>query len=190
MTNDPLEYAKYIQEWWKVGVSILTPIAIAVLTFFVTRALNQREALFRRGEQVLSMKQDAYARIGPKINIIYIFVSDFGDYRNYTPDDVIRLKREVDREFFMFSPFWSQATASAYRLFMDACFETYVGSGKNARIRSTCVVKKSACQLDGKAWNPNWDEMFSPAGDRSVHQKYHNLVAGFVGDITSRDLEA
>lgn len=188
MTPEQLDYAKYVQEWWKTAVSVLTPITIAALTFFVTRALNEQQAEHKKDEQVLQLKQTAYARIGPELNKIYVYVDDVGDYRSFKPDDIIAIKRRVDRDFHMYDSFWSKGTAQAYDAFMRAAFETFTGVGKNARLRTISAEKKAAFASDRKAWKPEWDELFTETCNSEIRVKYNALVRGFLDDITSRQL--
>jgi hypothetical protein len=188
VTSEQLEYAKYVQEWWKTAVSVLTPIAIAALTFFVTRALNEQQAEHKKDEQVLQLKQTAYARIGPELNKIYVFVDDVGDYRSFTPDAIIAIKRRVDRDFHMYDTFWSKATSDAYDAFMAAAFKTYLGVGRKPQLRTFTKEKRAAYASDGRAWKAEWDTLFAEERDPEVRRKYNVLVRGFLDDITSRQL--
>ncbi|WP_156025981.1 hypothetical protein [Sphingomonas phyllosphaerae] len=185
MKAEDLDNAKYIQEWVKIFVGVLTPLAIAVLTFFVSRALNDQQANLKRTEQVLLLKQQAYELIGPDLNKIYVYIDDVGDFRNYTPEDIVRFKREADRKFYMYSVFWSKDTNDAYQGFMTASFKTYTGSGENAQIRSFPNEKQEAMRIDGKKWKSEWDRCFTGERDLTIRDKYQKLVKSFIEDITS-----
>ena len=179
---------KYRQEWWKTAVSALTPIMIAVLTFFITGALNDRESSLRRGEQISSDKQKTYLQMASDLNIIYVFVSDIGDFRSFSPDTVIEKKRGVDRVFFSYRPYWSDETIEKYNKFMRAAFELYSGYASNARIRTSKDQKKIAFGQDGKTWDPKWDNMFTGQTVQGIDQYYYDLIASLLSDAASPQL--
>lgn len=184
-----LEHAKYIQEWWKAGLSVLTPIAIAVLTYFVSTSLNRQQSVIRLAEQTLQLKQTAYADIGSNLNKIFTYVADVGDYRSFKPNEIVNMKRQSDRQFFMYKAFWSSSTVAAYDAFMETAFVTYVGSGTNARINTESREKKIAYQKDGVAWDTSWTPMFSEQKDQTIFAKYDKLVSEFLRDIASSNVK-
>lgn len=185
MTPENLDVAKYWQEWWKVAVSALTPIAIAVLTYFISNALNERQSYLRRGEQTLAEKQRTYGRIGEDLNIIYVYAADVGDFRQYTPDQIVQRKRDADRTFYMYRPYWSRKTQDNYREFMQAAFSMYVAIGTNARINAFTDEKKAAFAAEGKNWDPKWDAFFTGNRDPVLEQRYYALVSSFLEDIAT-----
>jgi hypothetical protein len=189
VTSDTLEIAKYRQEWWKAGISILTPIAIAFLTYFISVSLGERESHLRRGEQILSEKQKQYQRIGEDLNIIYVYVADVGDFRRFTPEEVLAKKREADRTFYSYRPYWSRDTQGRYNAFMEAAFQPYVALGTNAKIRGSVAEKRQAYSIDKKTWNDTWDALFTGSTDPSVADRYDEVVRGFLDDIATSDLD-
>lgn len=184
-TPQNFELAKYHQDWWKILVSALTPVAIAVLGYFISSSLYVKESSLRKSEQILSEKQKTYSKIGEDLNIIYVYAADVGDFRDYTPDQIIDRKRDADRTFFMYSPYWSRETKQKYSVFMDATFEMYTGAGLNAKIKTTYDQKKAAYAAYNKQWNPAWDQVFTGRRDHTLTQTYYALVSCFLSDIAS-----
>lgn len=190
MTPDDLEVARYWQEWGKVAVSALTPIAIAGLTYFISNTLNERQSYLRKGEQILSEKQKTYGRIGEDLNVIYIYCADIGDFRHHTPDQIIERKRSADRVFFMYRPYWSNKTQDNYHKFMAAAFAMHVEAGTNARINASTYEKKTAFAADQKPWDPAWDDLFTGKKQPMLEQSYYALVSSFLEDIASFTLNS
>jgi hypothetical protein len=185
-TANALEIAKYWQEWWKIGVSGLTPVAIAVLTFFITYTLNQQQSVLRKSEQILSEKQKTYSNIGEHLNIIFVYILDIGDFRHYDPMQIIEKKRAVDRLFFMYRPYWSDQTVKKYTDFMNAGFEMHgPDRGRSAKIRAITGEKKAAHAIDKKPWPENWNENFTHEIDPKVGIYYNDLVSSFLNDIAT-----
>ena len=183
-----LEVKKYRQSWFATFLSILTPLILVYLTFTVQSVLKEREAQFERQAQILNEKQNSYATLGVDLNIIYVYLADVGDFREYTPLEVIQRKREADRLFFIFRPYWSEETEERYTKFMDDAFETYSGSGKRARIRASADQKVAAYRVDGKLWNQEWDQYFTGKRADSYRNSYYELVASLLSDTTSSDV--
>lgn len=135
---------EYKLEKWKVFLSILTPLVLVALTFVVNDAIQERGAKLKKDEQILSEKQKIYAELGRRLNVFYIYVADVGDFRTYSPPRVVEMKREADRQFFMYRPYWSKATEDRYNDYMKAVFLTYTGAGLPARINASKSQKVAA----------------------------------------------
>lgn len=184
--ND-LELAKYRQEWWKIlattVASTLTPIAIAVLTYFIATTLNEQQSFLRKGEQVLEEKRRIYSQLGRHINIMYVYASDVGDFRKYTPVDIIENKREADRIFVMYGPFWSCETHNNYKILMTAMFITYRGEGKDARIRAL-VREKTFSPI----WKPEWKDALTDEQDPALQDKYNDFLRAILRDLVEAAL--
>jgi len=182
--GENLDIAKYRQEWWKIAVSALTPIAIAVLTYFISISLNEKQSFLRKEEQILSEKQKTYAKLGEHLNIIFVYVTDVGDFRDYTPQEIMKRKREADRIFYMYRPFWSCGTVSKYFSFMNASFDMYAGGlGRDALIKNDVKEKREAYKIQNKEWNPEWDNLFAKFTDFKVEQAYYDFVSSILDDV-------
>jgi len=172
-------------EVWKALLSILTPLVLVALTFVVNDAIQQRGALLKREEQILSEKQKIYAELGRRLNTIYIYVADVGDFRSYTPPRVVDMKREADRQFFMYRPYWSAETEQRYSDYMGAAFRTYNGAGLPAKLNASKTEKVAAYQVDHVAWDPAWDRYFTEEPDPAIGSKYYSLVSSLLADTVN-----
>ena len=179
---------EYKLEQWKVLLSILTPLVLVALTFVINDALQQRGALLKRDEQILAEKQKIYADLGRNLNVFYVYVADIGDFRSYTPPRVVEMKRESDRQFFMYRPYWSEVTETRYNDFMRAAFSTYNGAGMPARINALRLEKVTAYELDRLKWNSTWDEYFTEHRDPDIATKYYALVSSLLADTVSAEI--
>lgn len=193
---DEEEYAmkerEHRLEVWKFYVSILTPLLLLALTFVVNNAIQDRGSRLKREEQILAEKQKIYVDLGQRLNVFYVYVTDVGDFRSYTPPEIIKLKREADRQFFAYRPYWSVNTETLYREFLGAAFATYNGSGKAAKINACKHEKVSAYRVDGLDWNPEWDSYFTETRDPRIEKRYYSLVSALLRDIVNagvRELE-
>ncbi len=169
-------------ERWKLFLSILMSIVLLGLTWMVDNAVKERGAYLERQNQILHEKQKIYAELGKKLNIIYVYISDIGDYRKYEPLQIIDMKREADRQFWSYRPYWSDRTESYYNDFLNAAFLTYVGHARDAKIKSTRNQKEAAF---GSTWNSAWNDHFTGERTPDATDKYYNLVSSLLEDTVS-----
>lgn len=172
-------------ERWKVLISALMSIVLLGLTWIVDSAVRERGAQLDREKQILQEKQKIYAKLGIDLNIIYIYVSDIGDYRSFKPLEVIAKKRLADRQFWSYLPYWSATTQRHYTDFMDAAFRTFVGVGKDAKLKATRDNKEKAF---GEKWKSAWNDHFTGKKDSTVEDKYYKLVSSLLADTVSADV--
>lgn len=183
-----IKQREYKLERWKVLLSILTPLVLVALTFVVNDAIQQRGAALKREEQILAEKQKIYAEMGKMLNVIYVYVADIGDFSSYTPQRVIEMKRETDRQFFMYRPYWSEATEEKYNDYMKAAFETYIGAGLPAKINASKSEKVAAYEAQKLKWDPSWDAYFTEARDPQIGTKYYALVSLLLADTVNAEI--
>lgn len=169
----------------KVLLSILTPLVLVVLTFVVNDAIQQRGSLLKREEQILAEKQKIYAELGKKLNVFYVYVADIGDFRAYTPTRVVEMKREADRQFFMYRPYWSAETEKRYNEYMSAAFQTYNGAGLSAKINASRSQKIAAYDVDKLKWDPTWNNYFTENSDPGIAEKYYALISSILADTVN-----
>lgn len=177
-------------EIWKVFVSILTPIVLVVLTYVVNNAIQERGSTLRREEQILAEKQKIYAELGRRLNVFYIYVSDVGDFSSYTPPRVVDMKREADRQFFMYLPYWSEKTEKLYNEYMRSVFQTYNGVGLPAKIKAFKDQKVAAYGASKLSWNSSWDSYFLEEVDNDISSKYYSLVESLLADTVNAGIRS
>lgn len=193
---DPEELALKVRdhrlEKWKVLLSILTPLVLVALTYVVNNAIQEKGAVLTRQEQILSEKQKIYSDFGSRLNMIYIYVVDVGDFRSFTPIQIVKAKREADQKFFMYRPYWSAKTEQNYNTFMSAAFQVYNGAGLPAKIKTSSAEKVAAYNIDHLSWDNTWDAYFTGAADSEISDKYNDLVSSLLADTVSsgvRDIQ-
>jgi hypothetical protein len=179
---------EYKLERVKVLVSILTPAVLALLTYVVNNAIQERGAALKREAQILGEKQKIYAELGAKLNIIFVYVEDVGDFSSYTPDTVVKIKREVDRQFHTYLPYWSKATEDRYNDYMGAAFATYNGTGLPAKISGSKLEKVAAFDRVNLKWDSAWDGYFTGERDAQTIHKYYNLVGSLLQDTVNAEI--
>ena len=180
-----IEHKKLRIEKWKTFFSILTPLILVYLTFIVQSTLTEKKAEFERLQQILNEKQRIYGKLGSDLNRIYVYIADVGDFRQYTPLQIIQKKRESDRLFFTYLPYWSEKTAKRYDAFMRSAFATYQGSGERAKIKAMALEKQKAYEKDKLIWDNAWNKHFTENRDPNYASAYWRLVESLLADTVS-----
>ena len=178
----------YRQEWWKIGTSVLTPVAIVFLGFYANNLLEKEKARLDRDVHTIEDKRRVVAELGANLNRVYVYVQDVGDYKAYSPTQIIDLKRQNDRAFYVYCPYWSRKTVEAYRAFDDATFLKYQGVGRDAQIRASTGEKIAGRRIQGEVWDPRWNDDFTGSADPQVAAHYGRLATSMLGDAAEAGL--
>jgi hypothetical protein len=163
-----------------VVISAFIPIAI-----FAAGALLAAQA--RRHEDVQWVRRKKYdtrlerwQEISPKLNDLLCFFMLYGHFREVTPPDAIKLKRQLDRAVFANKHIFGQGFLDDYRTLMDACFQTYVHLGEDAKIRASVWQQRAE---RGPTWREEWTPLFVAEEDASpshdIERAYNNLFEAY-----------
>ena len=172
-------------------VSALTPLAIVLAGYFINRSIKSREHEMVALRRKQDIRKEIYDEIGQKLNQIFCYICDVGDYGLYEPAQIIQFKRDLDRKFHVYRKLWSEKTVRAFNDFIGSAFQPFAGgTGSHARIRATTVEKKAFFQRVGRNWDSNWDKLFTaPDNMADVFSLYDKLVEAFAEDITETTLD-
>jgi hypothetical protein len=183
-----IEERKLKCEMWGLFISCLTPIAIAVVGFWIQASLNNTENQWKSAERRAQQREKIYEDLAPSLNTIYCYLDDVGDFGNYDPEEIVSKKRSVDREFFAYYTYWSDATKKQYSHFMDAAFEPYQGPGIDAKIKSAPDEKQATFIHKNKSWKATWNDDFTGSKDGEIRNIYFDLVTAFLKDLQANDV--
>lgn len=167
----------------KLVVSILTPISLVIIGYYINKTLAQQSKEWRDNDKLVEKRMEIYSEIANPLNKIYCYVQDVGDYKKLYPEMIINSKRSSDRLFHMFRPIWSRETIDAYKSFSAASFEVFNGSGTDAKIKTVSTEKKAAAALGKTRWLDEWDELITEAREPDYHKKYVRLMNAFSKDL-------
>lgn len=66
-----------------------------------------------------------YEKIAPLLNKIFRYRQKIGDYRDVSPEEILKTKRAADEEFHIHVYIWSRDFHDAYHRFIDVSFKPY-----------------------------------------------------------------
>lgn len=168
--------------------TLAVPIVVAVMAGRFNRQLKRWEASQWRNQELIKKRLEYYDSVVPSINEMMCYFTFIGPWKEFTPPEVIRRKRELDRDFYCAAPLFGDDVQSAYHDFVGLCFVTYGAWGADARLRTGFGRRKEAM---GVEWRDEWEPMFAyapphpiPVGEiLAIKRAYNRLISAFATDI-------
>ena len=151
----------------KLLVSALTPLAVIIGGYLINRKLKDLEELQWTNHKIMEKRLELFDRVAPQLNDLMSYFTFIGRWKELSPPDVIKLKREMDRDFYSYQPLFSQRLVDEYEAFIEICFQPFAEWGQDAKLLTAMERRKDAF---GNKWKADWDSYFAelPQGyDRS-----------------------
>ncbi|MBO2961544.1 hypothetical protein [Burkholderia pseudomallei] len=166
----------------KLAAEVLTPVSVAGFGWLVSHRLKQLELVQWTNQKLIEKRLALYDTIAPLLNRLLCFYTWVGPWKDISPDDVIRAKRELDQTIHIYRHLFDDDVYRAYQAYLDALFDTHSGAGRDARIKSTIASPDGDRIGNGTyRWNPAWAERFTDANVASrdeVRARYQRIMDG------------
>ncbi|BFU95668.1 MAG: hypothetical protein NTNFB02_23900 [Nitrospira sp.] len=164
----------------KLLVGILTPLSVAAFGWFVSRRLKRLELAQWSNQKLIEKRLSVYDLIAPLLNKLLCFYTWVGYWKDISPGDVVKAKRELDQTINIYRHLFDEEVYTAYQSFIHVLFKTYTGPGHDARIRSLIQGPDGNRTTDCTyKWDEAWTQRFS-TGDvvekREVRAQYGQLM--------------
>jgi len=177
-----------VQEPWnsleiaKLCVAGLTPILLVLLGIAVQRAIKQFEHQQWRSQKLIEKRIQIYDSLAPQLNLLFCYFTYVGPWRDVPPPEIVKAKREIDRQVYLAKPLFTPRFFNACMDFLDLCFQTYTGWGKDALLRTKCDHRRDAL---GENWNQDWEQCFSnePTAPQAIRECYEWLMNTFSSEL-------
>ena len=141
-------------------VAVTLPILVLVFGWLANRSLKRLETRQAANQNLIEKRIQVYDQMADDLNSIYCFFLRIGHYKEITPDEMIEIKRRVDRRAHTQRPFFDPAHQRRYLDLMDTCFRTHTGVGQTAKIRADPARYRAEFARLKTPWNAAWDKMF------------------------------
>ena len=146
----------------KLVIGVLTPLSLAAFGWFISRSLKRFELLQWSNQKLIEKRLILYDSIAPLLNKLLCFYTWVGYWKDVSPQDVIKAKRELDQSMNVYRHLFDDDLYNTYQSFIHLLFEPFTGRGHDAKIRS--VIQ--GADGDRKAhrtyeWDPVWETKFS-----------------------------
>jgi hypothetical protein len=171
----------------RLAVSVLTPLSVTALGWLISRRLKRLELVQWTNQKLIEKRLAIYDIVAPQLNALLCFYTWVGYWKDISPDDVIRIKRDLDRTLHVYRHLFDDEVYRAYHALMLALFDTHSGAGRDARIRSLVIGPNGDRTVHGSyAWHASWIERFAIAnvlpGDE-IQSHYYRLMDVLRGSL-------
>jgi len=143
----------------KIAVILIAVLAPVIIVFLVHRFKRIKKHLTNQHEtnqKLIEKRIEIYERIGPKLNDLLSFFSYTGNWKELSPIDIMRLKRELDKEININTPLFSDDLSNEYNSFMQICFVAHSGWEHEEKIKTLYELR----QQNNPEWNDDWIPYF------------------------------
>jgi hypothetical protein len=172
----------------KLGASLLTPTIILLLGIWVTRLAEQFKAVLWANQKVIEKRIGVYDELAPLLNDLYCYYEFVGNWKEFTPPQIIDIKRKLDKKVYINAPLFSPDFQHLYDALIHRCFETYVGLGLNAKLRTPISSEDGDRRVATQTgWDSNWNNMFSNLArcptKAEIRDTYNDLMSRFSSEL-------
>ena len=159
MNSPEIQLSEQIWSSLKIPIMIVAALAPIIIVFLVIRynriikALNKKH---QTNQRVIEKRIEIYDRIGPKLNDILSFFCYSGNWKDLTPIDMMRLKKELDQDINTNAPLFPDDLSKKYTGFIYLCFVSHSGWEHKEKIKSLYEIRQEH-MVD---WNDDWIPYF------------------------------
>jgi hypothetical protein len=169
----------------KLVMSALIPIAVIGVGYIVSRATSRLESVQWANQTVIQRRLDIFQQVAPKLNRLLCFAVFVGSWKEITPADAIRLKRETDEIMYVDRVLFSPELFDAYLVFTRTIFELYGRTDDDAPLR--VAISSPLGNRRNLGW---WDESMEREFSTSEVPSFGEIQAAHdeLGECFRRDL--
>lgn len=81
--------------------AVSVPIVVAVIGYKLNQRLKLYEASQWRNQELIKARLQYFDQLAPMLNDLMCYLTFVGRWKELTPPDVIALKRDIDRLFYI-----------------------------------------------------------------------------------------
>ena len=166
----------------KIIAGVATPILVALIGFRLNKIMQSFSAAQWGNQKLIEKRLDIFDKVAPEINALYCYIRFIGAWKELTPEDILKIKRDLDKTFHVYSAIFSPRLMETYLIFIKTCFRMFVGPSKDALIRSVVVDSfgndRRICNVD---WRDEWTGMFTEESEsyEVIKDSYNSLMHTF-----------
>ena len=175
------ELTKEIWDNYQIAVIIIAALGPVIIIFLAIRFNRMKKRLIKQlqsDQRLIEKRIETYDVIGPKLNDMLSFFSYTGNWKELTPVDILRLKREVDRDINIKTALFSDELTTKYSSFMTLCFVSHSGWEDEEKIKSLYELR----QLNSLEWSKEWIPLFDTNNvveATTLKERYDELMVCF-----------
>jgi hypothetical protein len=185
MSPTEIQLSEQIWNNLKIAIIIIAALAPIIIVFLIIRykrIIKNLKKDQQKNQKIFEKRIEIYERIGPKLNDLLCFYSYTGNWKELTPFDILRLKKELDKEINIHAPLFSKDLGKKYLDFMHVCFVSYSGWEHKEKIKSLYEIRRDNMAVWIDEWIPFFDTK-NVVEAILLKERYDELIACFKRDL-------
>ncbi|MHA7941720.1 hypothetical protein ACJOV8_001400 [Formosa sp. 3Alg 14/1] len=178
-----MEYAWSSLDIAKILISVATPVIGGIIAFRLTKIGNDLDNKKWTSQLIMEKRLEFYDLVVPDLNDIYCYFRGFGNWKEFSPIEIIQKKRKLDKSFYIHKHIFNNSgdlTEIYYKTYIHNCFVTGTTKNNNnnkGKIKTDYFSRKSL---------PNWDDkfedLFDPANkvEKEVLETSYGALMNFI----------
>ena len=170
-------YAWNSLEIAKTLISIATPVIGGIIAYRLTKIGSDLDNKKWTSQRIIEKRLDFYDLVVPDLNDIYCYYMQFGNWKEFTPCDIIQKKRKLDKAFYIHKHVFKNSedlTEVYYKTYIHNCFKTGTGIETKGKIKMDYSARE-----DLPNWNYKWNDLFDPTkkvNEEKLKKSYEALM--------------
>ncbi len=168
----------------KVLIAIINPIILLGIGWFVNKRLKEIDQSQWRNQKIIEKRIEIYSELAPLFNDLFCYFTYVGNWKEFSPKEIIAHKRTIDRGVYLAAPLFSSVFFERAMEFIDLCFDTYTEKGGDAKLKTGSAARIESYQGD---WDTAWEVCFCEKEKRTPRKDikiaYDWLMRSFADDI-------
>jgi hypothetical protein len=179
----------------KLCVPIMASVILALIGLKISESLATfQSAVARNDKQIDSLVQKRlalYDAIGTKLNGMFAYYMYIGRWKESSPEDMIKNKRQLDEIVYTYQPFFSPEFIGNYQDIEKQMFRSFNGWGQDAKLRTEARNRRDFYlpPEKGAAWDSKWDTHFTNEDNTAaIRTAYSKLISALPLELAIPDL--
>lgn len=171
------------QAW--IPLIVLVTLLSLIIGFMIYRCnwvLKRMKKTHETNHIIVQKRIEAFDKIGPKLYDLISFFCYSGSWQEITPVDIMRLKKEMDKDISFNTLVFSQSLLEKYNGLNQLCFVSSTGWEHKEKIKSLYDLRKE----HNTEWNEEWINLFDTKNvvdAITLRDRYNELLLSFKKDI-------
>jgi len=160
MSSPEIQLSEQVWTSLKIPIMIIAALAPFVIVFLVIRYNRIIIALKKKhqtNQKIVEKRIEIFDRVAPKLNNILSFFCYSGNWKELSPMDMMKLKRELDQDINTYAPVFSDDLRKKYMGFILLCYVSHSGWEHKEKIKSLYDLRQEH--------NPEWKDEWIPFFD-------------------------
>jgi hypothetical protein len=169
----------------QLAVAALIPLTLLGLGLIVARNTRRLDSYQHANQTVVARRHEIFQEVAPKLNQLLCFMAFVGRWKEITPADVLRLKRDVDEVMYTNRLLFSDPLFATYQAFIARFFAMYATVDGDALIRAR-ISSDLGDRRSLHWWSASMVDMFAQdqvCEPGEAQLSYDELSAAFREDL-------